>query len=91
MNRLTIQGAGNGTHECTHQARTPTIPDEMGRATPHGLTSTIVGGIGADRPGPFRLRSTESFRVALDAGKRDTALPGGAGRTGHMAFFPSCA
>ena len=77
MDRLNVQGVGNGSQCGNFKISCPTaIPHADGKAHMHKITAPIVEGTGQDLPGLLGLRSLETDRAILDTGNRKLYYPG---------------
>ena len=77
MERLNVQGVGNGSQACNFKLQCPiAIPHEDGASHLHKISTPIVEGNGEDLPGLLGLRSLETDRAILDTGKRMLYYPG---------------
>ena len=77
MERLNVQGVGNGSQQCNFKLQCPiATPHTDGASHLHQISTPIVEGTGADLPGLLGLRSLETDRAILDTGKRQLIYPG---------------
>ena len=77
MERLNVQGVGNGSQACNFKLQCPiAVPHDDGNAHLHKISAPIVEGTGSDLPGLLGLRSLETDRAILDTGNRMLHFPG---------------
>jgi len=77
MERLNVQGVGNGSQHCNFKLQCPiAVPHADGASHLHKISTPIVEGTGADLPGLLGLRSLETDRAILDTGNKMLHYPG---------------